>query len=413
MFSYSRYSRILGLVGNILEHQDRALLALAAPFIASYFFPETDRVTAIIDIYGVIVLSLFMRPLGALFFGWYSDKVGRKTGLLLSLLGMSLSTVMIAFLPSYREIGYFSPLGLLLIRSMQNFFGSGEVVSAGVYVMEHTPEKRRSFHSAIFEASTMLGVVSASAQTTLWAYLGYLESYWQGLFLISGVLGFFLLLCRTFGKESPEFVSNNERGIKWSELWREKATIFAVALVTGFSYTTYLLSIRFMNAYLKVTTPLSALELTSINTYLSILDMLLLPLFGMVAYYFSPIYLMSFSALVTGVIALPLFWSLASTKSVAMIIFVRLTIMILGIIFAAPYRLWLQRLVDVKKRCTVLSIGASLGHLAVEGPLTMLSLLFVQIGNEWMPGLILSAFGLSSAYVIKKMESRLSSKSVT
>lgn len=398
----SRYSRIVGILGNALEHQDRALLAFTAPFIAGYFFPEVDKVTAVIEMYGVIVLSLFMRPLGALFFGWYGDKKGRKAGLLLSLFGMSISTLLVAFLPSYHSIGYWSPIGLFCVRSMQNFFGSGEVVSAGVYVMEHTPKAKQSIFSSIFEASTMLGVVLASAQTTFMAYLGYLESSWQWLFLLSGGMGFIFLLCRTLGKESPEFAAPLDKSVNWKELWSERSTLFAVALTTGFSYATYLLSIRFMNAYLKVTTSLTALELTSINTALSLADMVLLPLFGVVGFYLSPIFLMRFSSIATGVIALPLFLMLTQTKSVAAIIFVRLSIMVLGIIFAAPYRMWLQGMVDAKKRCTLLSVGAAVGHLAIEGPLTMLSLLFVQMGNEWMPGLILSVLGLTSALVVKQ-----------
>jgi MFS family permease len=400
MSVYSGYSRVLGLVGNVLEHQDRALLSFAAPFIAGYFFSDADPVTAVIDVYGVIVLSLLMRPLGALFFGWFGDNIGRKAGLLLSLFGMSLSTFLIVILPSYADIGYWSPIGLFVIRSMQNFFGSGEVVSAGVYVMEHTPTKKHSLVSSIFEASTMLGVVLASALTTIWAYFGLLESSWQTLFLFSSVLGFILLLFRFLCKESPEFIPQEEKKFRLKELWNERVILLSVALVTGFSYATYLLSIRLMNAYLKVTTSLSTWELTSINTYLSVADMLLLPLFGLMAYRLSSSYLMIYSSLLTGVLALPLFWMLTQTKSVLAIITVRVTIMVLGIIFTAPYRVWLQNLVIARKRCTVLSFGAALGHLASEGPLTMLSLVFVQFGNEWMPGLLLSILGFCSAYVI-------------
>jgi MFS family permease len=401
MSVYSGYSRILGLIGNVLEHQDRALLSFAAPFIAGYFFSDTDPVTAVIDVYGVLVLSLLMRPLGALFFGWFGDNIGRKAGLLLSLFGMSLSTFLIVVLPSYADIGYWSPIGLFCIRSMQNFFGSGEVVSAGVYVMEHTPIKKHSLVSSIFEASTMLGVVLASALTTLWAYLGLLETSWQSLFLFSSVLGFIVLLFRFLCKESPEFVPIEKKNFRWSDLWKERKTLLSIALVTGFSYATYLLSIRLMNAYLKVTTSLSALELTSINTYLSIADMLLLPLFGLMAYRLSSSYLMIYSSFLTGILALPLFWMLTQTKSVLAIITVRVTIMVLGIIFTSPYRMWLQNLVIARKRCTILSVGAAIGHLASEGSLTMLSLAFVQLGNEWMPGLVLSILGFASAYVIR------------
>jgi MFS transporter, MHS family, proline/betaine transporter len=402
----STVSRISGLLGNIIEHQDRALFAFIAPFIAGYFFPSDDPLTAIIDIYGVIVLSLFMRPLGAIFFGWYGDKNGRRSGLLLSLYGMSISTMAIGFLPSYAEWGYYSPCLLFLIRCMQNFFGSGEVITGGIYVMEHTQEAKRSIFSGFFEASTMLGVLLASAQTAFFAYFGILESHWKLLFIIPGVIGFMIYLLRHYSAESPEFCKEAYDRFSWKAVWRERTAVFAVAMTNGFTYGTYLLSIRFMNTYLKATTSLDSLELTSINTLLSVIDTLILPLFGFAAFYLSPAFVMGFATFATAVLALPLFLWMASAKTISVILAVRLTIVVLGVIFAAPFRAWIQGLVGAKDRCTVLNVGASFGQLAIEAPLTMLSLIFVRQGNEWIPGLFLSLLGLATFATILSFETK-------
>jgi MFS family permease len=398
-----RTSRIVGLCANVLEHQDRALFPLLAPFIASYFFPVADRITALVDIYGVIVFSLFMRPLGSLFFGWLGDRKGRKSSLLLSLYGMSMSTIAIGFIPSHTEIGSFSPLLLLMLRCSQNFFGAGEAISGGIYVMEHTKKGKQGFISAIFEASTMLGVLIASLQTALIAYFGLLYSHWQWLFYVSGALGLFFYFLRKRSQESPEFISTPEGRFSWLMLWQERKPLFAVAVTTGFGYATYLLSIRFMNTYLQATTDINAAELTSVNTLLSLLDLMILPLFGLAALYVPASALMSASAITTGIFSLPLFIWMMSTKTLPVILFVRLIIVIFGVIFAAPYRAWLQALVGPEKRCMVLNVGSAMGQLCVEGPLTLLSLLMIRQGGEWIPGVCLALLGFGSAYVIRQM----------
>lgn len=394
----------MGICANALEHQDRALFPLIAPFIADYFFPSEDRITALINIYGVIVLSLFMRPLGAFVFGWFGDRMGRKRGLLLSLYGMSVSTIAIGLIPSYASIGYLSPLFLFLARCSQNFFAAGETVSGGIYVMEHTRKGKQGFISAIFEASTMLGVVIASFQTALLAYVGLLYTHWQWLFYFSGALGFLFYFLRKRSNESPEFDEGITEKITWKALWEERRPLAAIAVTTGFGYATYLLSIRFMNTYLQATTDINAADLTSVNTALTVFDLMILPVFGLAALYIPAGVLMSAAAITTGIFSLPLFLWMMSTKTLPVILFVRLLIVILGVIFTAPYRAWIQALVRPDRRCTVLNMGSALGQLCVEGPLTLFSLLMIRQGVEWVPGICLTILGFGSAYVIRQMK---------
>src|SRR5260221_48414 len=108
--------RIAGMMGHLLEHYDRALFGLLAPFIAPLFFEASDPITALILAYGMIPLGYLIRPLGAWFFGWIGDSIGRKEALFCSLLGMAIVTLAIGCLPAYKEVGGFSALLLAICR---------------------------------------------------------------------------------------------------------------------------------------------------------------------------------------------------------------------------------------------------------------------------------------------------------
>lgn len=50
----------------------------AAPVIAKLFLPQQEYFIALLYTYLTFTLGFFIRPLGALFFGYFSDKYGRK-----------------------------------------------------------------------------------------------------------------------------------------------------------------------------------------------------------------------------------------------------------------------------------------------------------------------------------------------
>ena len=56
------------LISNIVEHLDKALLALLAPFIGPLFFPEAEPLVALIYTYTILFIGTLARPFGALFF---------------------------------------------------------------------------------------------------------------------------------------------------------------------------------------------------------------------------------------------------------------------------------------------------------------------------------------------------------
>jgi len=73
-----------------------------------------------------------MRPLGAIVLGAYTDKHGRRAGLLLTLSLMSVGIFSIACMPGYATIGLLAPLLVLIGRLLQGFLrghGIGRRVS--------------------------------------------------------------------------------------------------------------------------------------------------------------------------------------------------------------------------------------------------------------------------------------------
>src|SRR3546814_5916613 len=61
-------------------------------------------------------LAFFARPVGAIVFCHYGDRIGRKSTLVASLMLMGASTLLIAFLPTYAMVGWVAPLLLCILR---------------------------------------------------------------------------------------------------------------------------------------------------------------------------------------------------------------------------------------------------------------------------------------------------------
>ena len=174
--------RLAGFFGNTLEHYDSALFILLAPYIASIFFGGQDHLTALIMTYAILPLGLLTKPLGSLVFGWIGDRWGRRQALIYSMFGMAGATVAIGFLPTYQEIFFWSPISLACLRMLQSFFAAGEVVGAALFVLEHTQPSKRSMMSGFYDATSVAGMLIASACVAILGHYGCVESCWRILF---------------------------------------------------------------------------------------------------------------------------------------------------------------------------------------------------------------------------------------
>ena len=134
-----RRAALASFIGNFVEWFDYASYGYLATIIAVMFFPKSDSMTGLLAAYGVFAVSFVVRPLGGVVWGHFGDRHGRRAALSLSILIMSCSTFLIAFLPTYAQVGMIAPALLLLVRVVQGFSASGEYAGASAFLAEFAP----------------------------------------------------------------------------------------------------------------------------------------------------------------------------------------------------------------------------------------------------------------------------------
>jgi len=114
-------------IGTAIEFYDFYIYAMASALvIGQVFFPESDPAVQTLNAFLTFGLAFIARPFGALLFGHFGDRVGRKTTLAASLLVMGVSTLLIGLLPGYDAWGFWAPLILCVLRFGQGIGLGGE-----------------------------------------------------------------------------------------------------------------------------------------------------------------------------------------------------------------------------------------------------------------------------------------------
>src|SRR4030088_2560571 len=164
--SSDRNSKVWSVIrvssGNFLEMYDFMVFGYYAPAIGNAFFPSGNP-------YGSLMLSLMtfgagflMRPLGALVLGAYTDRNGRRAGLLLTLAMMSVGIFSIAFMPGYATIGFVAPLLVVVGRLLQGFSAGMELGGVSVYLSEIATPGHKGFYVSWQSGSQQVAVMFAA-----------------------------------------------------------------------------------------------------------------------------------------------------------------------------------------------------------------------------------------------------------
>ena len=144
----------------------------------------------------VFTLTLWMRLLGATAAGWLSDRMGRKTPLMISIGWYSVCNFIAGFSPSF--------LFLLVFRTLLGIGMGAEWPAGAALAMETWPIRSRGFMGAILQGSWGLGaVLSSAAYGLLYDSIG-----WRGLLWMGILPAFLIIYVRFFVKEPPVWVEN-------------------------------------------------------------------------------------------------------------------------------------------------------------------------------------------------------------
>ncbi len=215
---YRAHCRILtaSLVGTAVEFYDFYIYGTAAALVfGPLFFPESSDSAQLMYSFMTFGLAFFARPVGAIVFGHYGDRIGRKSTLVASLMLMGASTLLIAFLPTYAMVGWVAPLLLCILRFGQGFGLGGEWGGAALLAVENAPPGWRSRFGMFPQLGAPVGFIAANG---LFLLLGlglsdadFIAWGWRIPFLLSAVLVALGLWVRLKIGETPDFAEAMEK----------------------------------------------------------------------------------------------------------------------------------------------------------------------------------------------------------
>ncbi len=214
----SQIKRVIAstMLGNGLEWYDYALYGTFTALISKHFFPAGDDAVALVATFGIFAAGFLMRPLGAMFFGYFGDRYGRKNALALSILLMAFPTACIGLLPTYLEIGIWAPISLTIIRLVQGIAVGGEFGGSIVYLVEHATSKNKNQMGSLSMLSMLVGLLCGAMIAAGLAHVMPQADFDTWGWRIPFILGFFIgiigLYIRVRLDESPVFMEAKAAG---------------------------------------------------------------------------------------------------------------------------------------------------------------------------------------------------------
>jgi MFS family permease len=246
--------------GTVFEWYDFFIFGSLASIIAKHFFAGVSESQAYLFALLTFAAGFFVRPFGALFFGRFGDRIGRKSAFLVTITVMGLATFAVAFLPDYAAIGVAAPYTLVAMRVLQGFAIGGEYGGAAIYVAEHASKHRRGLATGWIQCAAGMGLLLALVIILL-VRKGLGESVfndwgWRIPFAVSLFLLLVSLWIRLRLNESPAFQRLRAAGeaskaplsevfLRWETLKAVLLVLFAVLMGQGVVWYTAMFYTQF------------------------------------------------------------------------------------------------------------------------------------------------------------------------
>jgi metabolite-proton symporter len=209
---------IASCAGTTIEFYDFFIYGTAAALVfPTVFFPALGSAAGTVASFATFAVAFVARPVGAILFGHYGDRLGRKNTLIATLMLMGVATVAIGLLPGAATLGVAAPIILVVLRFLQGLAVGGEWAGATLLAAEYAPPGKRGLY-AIFpqlgpalafalSSATFLAVNVALGETNP----AFLDWGWRIPFLLSIVLVGVGLWVRLTIDETPVFRNARNR----------------------------------------------------------------------------------------------------------------------------------------------------------------------------------------------------------
>jgi len=414
--SSERKSKVWAVVrvssGNFLEMYDFMVFGYYAAAIGRAFFPGGNAFASLMLSLMTFGAGFLMRPVGALVLGAYTDKHGRRAGLLLTLGLMSVGIFSIACMPGYATIGLLAPLLVVLGRLLQGFSAGMELGGVSVYLSEIASPGHKGFYVSWQSGSQQIAVMFAASIGVVLNSVLPAEKMaqwgWRVPLLLGCIIVPFLFRLRQSLAETDEFVARKHHP-STSEILRSLARNWRIVLVGTFMVTMTTVSFYMITAYTP-TFGNSVLHMASMDSLIVTLcvgasNLFWLPIMGALSDRIGRRPLLFGCTILMLLTAYPAMLWLVREPSFARLLTVELWFSFLYGSYNGAMVVFLTEIMPIDVRTSGFALAYSMATAIFGGFTPALSTYLIHIsGNRAIPGLWLSfaaACGLAATLFAK------------
>jgi len=398
-----------GIIGNVIEYYDFALIGFLAVIMGQLFFPSTDPFLSLLGSFGAFAAGMVMRPIGAIFFGHIGDKIGRKHALIGSLVMMALPTFLIGFLPTYAQIGIMAPIILVGLRMIQGFSVGGEYASSIVYLVEESPQGHANLYGSFVSLGAKLGMaIGAGFCGILLGYLGeesMLEWGWRIPFWSSMALALIGVYLRRHLTDNYVAPKTKEIPIlKILKHHRREFWLF-LALASAIWMLYYTLFV-YMPVWLEFYAGLDKATSSYINTYSIVLGVIFIPIMAIIADRVGSLRLMRLSAIATAVSIIPIFLLMTTQDMYAILPAISIMTLLLCAFQAPIFATTVSAISTHNYRAsfTAVILGSAAGIVGGSTPALMTAMTKIS-GEPLSPAFLIALFAIIGWWATNKISS--------
>ncbi len=312
-----RLVAIASLIGTTIEWYDFFLYNTAAALVFNkLFFPTFDPFVGTLLAFSTYAVGFAARPIGGIVIGHYGDRVGRKSMLVLTLIMMGLATSCIGLLPTYNAIGVWAPVLLVLLRVVQGFGVGGQWGGAVLMTVEHAPSGQRGFYGSWPQIGVPAGLLTSTIIFSVFSKLPadqFMAWGWRIPFLLSIVLVAVGLLIRMKILETPVFEKVRESNSAARQPVLEVLQRYPKQVLQAagarcaengafYIYSAFMLVYATQHSHVSRDIPLNGIMIASTLEFAAV------PLYGALTDRIGRRPVFMFGAIMTAVLAFPLFW---------------------------------------------------------------------------------------------------------
>ena len=406
----ARKAAVASTIGTTIEWYDFLLYGTAAATVFPHlFFPHASPAVGVLASFGTQFVGFAARPIGAMIFGHWGDRVGRKTTLIFTLVLMGVGTGLIGVLPTYASIGIAAPILLTVLRAVQGIGVGGEWGGSVLLSMEWTKRKGHGLSASWPQLGIPFGLLLSTGAVKLFSHVygvRYDTTGWRVPFLLGFVLIAIGLYVRLTVEESPQFSAVEKSGTVrkiplLDVLRRHPKEVVLTALVRMSEQAPFYLFVTFVLAYGTKELGLSRDSLLNDVLVAAAVGVITVPAAGVLSDRYGRKKVYGTGVVLMGAFAFPYF-ALLNTRNAGLVLLAIVVSLFVHDIMYGPQAALIAESFGTEVRYTGAGLGYQLSSVVAGGPAPLIAAAIIDHYHSsiWVSVYIVGCAVVSLAAVI-------------